>query len=170
MKTPSSSARKSLIVQTRLQGNEMKYFWVLSLLVCSTPLTAAGDDCCITGIMAPTNQIDLLPGQSVIFKPAKGKMQEIRIIEGNIKPGAGELRADFSSGPNEAKLIVTNGSGEAYNYSAWILDKKGAQKGVSTSICTVRPGLFSLEHWPYPIKAIRIGTFKSSKNSKIICR
>ncbi len=149
----------------------MKYFLALPLLALAQPIAAEkGSDCCITGIMAPVKQVDLRPGESIIFRPDKGIMREIRMVKGNIAPGPGEVRMDFSVEGGQTMLVAKNGGGSSFNYSAWILKKPGKKNGKRTSVCTLIGGISAFESWPYAIKAIRVGNFIASDDGMISCR
>lgn len=149
----------------------VKSVLALPLLALAQPIAAEKTGaCCITGIIAPAKQVDLRPGESIIFRPDNGYMREIRLVEGDIAPRTGEIRIDFSVEGRRTTLRAKNGGETAFNYSAWILKKPGKKKGKRTSVCTLLGGIGAFESWPYPMKAIRVGNFIASNDGMITCR
>ncbi len=124
----------------------------------------------VTAIMATSDRVDLLPGQTIIFKPEKGKMTFIRFVEGAIEPGDGELKLEFGSFAGQTSLIATSKTEQAHNYRAEIMKKLGAKKGKPTSVCTIIAGGSAFESWPYPIPVLRVMDFKATADNEMGCR
>ncbi len=88
----------------------------------------------------------------------------------------GRVRTSFLQVPGSAAMILTveNGYEGALNYRATMMTV--SQDGVRwerTSVCTVGPGIYSLEHWPYPIVALALDDFElASKDEpvEVVCR
>ena len=50
----------------------------------------------VIAILGDSDRVDLLPGQTIIFRPEAGKLTFIRFVEGPMEPEEGELNTSFS--------------------------------------------------------------------------
>lgn len=124
----------------------------------------------ITGIMSVADRLDLLPGQSIIFKPDRGKMTMIRFFEGELEPEDGEIMLEFGTLAGQTSLVATNRSDTPFRYKAEILKQAGAKKGKKTSTCTLLPGIKVFESWPHAIAALRVSEFAAASDGDMSCR
>lgn len=90
------------------------------------------------------------------------------------QPGK-RLRFTFRQAPDseDMLLVVENQHATALSYDAGMLLLAGEELAWSaTSVCTVQPGIFSIEHWPHPIMAISVGGFElaPSASEEVVCR
>lgn len=124
----------------------------------------------ITAILTNSDRVDLLPGQTIIFKPDKGKMTRIRFVDGPMEPGEGELKLEFGMLGGQTSLIATSKSELAYTYRAEIVKHLGAKKGKPTSVCTIMAGGGAFEVWPGKIPVLRVMDFKPATDGNMVCR
>jgi hypothetical protein len=124
----------------------------------------------ITAIMSISDQVDLLPGQAIIFKPEKGKLTMIRFVEGPMEPGPGELRLEFGEMAGQTSLIASSGADVPFNYRAEILKHPGAKKGKATRVCTIIAGGGAYETWPYAITSLRVKGFAPAPAGEMSCK
>ena len=124
----------------------------------------------VTAIMSVADRLDLLPGQSIVFKPDRGKMTMILFVEGPWEPKAGEIKLEFTSIAGQASLVATNKSDKPFAYRAEILKKAGAKKGKKTSTCTLVPGIAAYETWPHAIAALRVSDFAPAPDGEMVCK
>lgn len=113
--------------------------------------------------------LTILMGETWIFHIENGQPAGARRAGPDEKPASGEFKAtlDRSGG---ATMIVTNNSGEWYNYRAFITAKPG-HKGNRTSVCTLMPGGRQVfENWPEPFAAIRIADFAEAPDGEMRCQ
>jgi hypothetical protein len=123
----------------------------------------------IIAILGDSDRVDLLPGQTIIFRPEAGRLTMIRFVEGPIEPGDGELKLEFGSLAGQTSLIATSKADQGFNYQAEIVKKLGAKKGKKTSVCTIIAGGGAFETWPYPIPVLRIMNFKAAAEGEMVC-
>jgi hypothetical protein len=88
----------------------------------------------------------------------------------------GRTRVSFRQAPGSEEMILTveNGYEGALNYRAamMVVGPNGAQ-WAATSVCTVGPGIYSVEHWPHPIVAVALGEFEIAPKDQpveVVCR
>jgi len=88
---------------------------------------------------------------------------------------AKRLRLTFRQAPgsDDMLLVVENEHAASLTYDAGMLHI--GEDGLlwsATSVCTVRPGIFNMEHWPHPIVALSIGGFAldPSAPDEVVCR
>ena len=124
----------------------------------------------VIAILGDSDRIDLLPGQTIIFRPDAGKLTLIRFVEGPMEPQEGELKLEFGSLAGRTSLIATSKSDQAFNYSAEIVKKLGAKKGKKTSVCTIIAGGGAFETWSQPIPVLRVMNFKPAADGEMGCR
>ena len=124
----------------------------------------------VIAILGDSDRVDLLPGQTIIFRPEAGKLTFIRFVEGPMEPEEGELKLAFGSLAGQTSLIVSSKSDQAFNYSAEIVKKLGAKKGKRTSVCTIIAGGSAFEMWPHAIPVLRVMNFKPAAGGEIGCR
>jgi hypothetical protein len=124
----------------------------------------------IIAILGDSDRVDLLPGQTIIFRPEAGRLTMIRFVEGPIEPADGELKLEFGSLAGQTSLIATSKADQAFNYQAEIVKKLGAKKGKKTSVCTIIAGGGAFETWPYPIPVLRVMNFKAAAEGEMVCR
>ena len=124
----------------------------------------------VTAILGDSDRVDLLPGQTIIFRPEAGKLTFIRFVEGPMEPQEGELKLEFGSLAGQTSLIATSKSDQAYSYSAEIVKKLGAKKGKKTSVCTIIAGGGAFETWPQRITVLRVMNFKPAADGEFGCR
>lgn len=86
------------------------------------------------------------------------------------------LRLSFrqASGTEDMLLTVENGYEGVLTYEAamMIIGERGAQ-WVRTSVCTVPPGIYTLEHWPHAIVALSLSNFRigpKGEVGEVVCR
>lgn len=142
----------------------------MAALFLAAPLAAEEPEGVVTTIIASADHIDLLPGQSVIFRPDGGQMTMIRIVEGKMEPMEGELRLEFGTIMGQASLIASSMADIGYNYRAEILKKPGDKKGKPTTVCTIIPNGGAYETWPYAIAAIRVKQFTEAGDGMMGCQ
>jgi hypothetical protein len=63
------------------------------------------------------------------------------------------------SADNGTMLMVSNATGEALNYQAFIAEDEFG-KGTRTSVCTLMAGPLAIEHWPQRLPGVRITNFE----------
>lgn len=85
------------------------------------------------------------------------------------------LRVTFRQAPDseDMLLVLENQYGKSLTYDAGMLVLGGDSLSWSpTSVCTVRPGIISMEHWPHPIMAVSLGGFavEAPPSEEIVCR
>ncbi len=155
----------------------MEFKRILTLAVCAAAVMAmpanadtAPSEGVVIAIMGDSDRIDLLPGQTIIFQPEKGRMTSIRFVKGPMEPEKGELKLEFGSLGGQTSLIVTSKTEQSFNYSAEIVKKMGAKKGKKTSVCTIIAGGGAFETWPHPIPVLRIMNFKPAADGEMGCR
>ena len=124
----------------------------------------------VTAILGDSDRVDLLPGQTIIFRPENGKMTFIRFVEGPMEPQEGELKLEFGSLAGQTSLIASSKSDQAFNYSAEIVKKLGVKKGKKTSVCTIIAGGSAFEMWPHAVPVLRVMNFKPAAASEMGCR
>ena len=155
----------------------MAFKQILTLAACATAFLAApvsADNAPAEGvviaILGDSDRVDLLPGQTIIFRPEAGKLTFIRFVEGPMEPEEGELKLEFGKLAGQTSLIATSKSVQAYNYNAEIVKKLGAKKGKRTSVCTIIAGGGAFETWPHPISVLRVMNFKPAADGEMVCR
>jgi hypothetical protein len=124
----------------------------------------------VIAILGDSDRVDLLPGQTIIFRPKGGKLTMIRFVEGPMEPDEGELKLEFGSLAGQTSLIATSKADQPFDYQAEIVKNLGAKKGKKTSVCTIIAGGGAFETWPYPIPALRIMNFKPAADGEMACR
>lgn len=124
----------------------------------------------VIAILGDSDRVDLLPGQTIIFRPEAGKLTFIRFVDGPMEPQDGELKLEFGSLGGQTSLIATSKSDQAFNYQAEIVKKLGAKKGKKTSVCTIIAGGGAFETWPYAIPVLRVMNFKPAADGEMGCR
>lgn len=132
----------------------MRYraFAIAAGLIAATPVQAE----------APMGLV-IHPGESIIFRLVDGQPADVRRAEDNVEAKDGEISARMSGG-GMVMLAVRNSGGEALNYRAFIV--RGDQdKGRRTSVCTLFPGVLSMETWQEPIGGIRVADFTPAGDS-----
>ena len=139
----------------------------LAVPVYADPAPAEGF---VIATMGDSDRVDLLPGQTIIFRPVAGKLTSIRFVKGTIEPDAGELKLEFGSVGGQTSLIASSKAEQAFNYNAEIVKKMGAKKGKKTSVCTIIAGGSAFETWPYPIPVLRVMNFKPAAEGEMGCR
>jgi opacity protein-like surface antigen len=138
---------------------------------CASAASAADEkEGVVTAIMAAADRLDLLPGQSILFTPDRGKMTMILFTEGKWEPDDGQIKLEFTSAGEQASLVVTNKSDQPFRYKAEILKELGAKKGKATSTCTLIPGIMAFEQWPHSIAALRVSDFAPAPDGEMVCR
>lgn len=72
--------------------------------------------------------------------------------------GKDRLRITFRQAPalDDMVLIIQNGFDDPLYYNAHMLEGESWE---ATSVCTVLPGIYAFEHWPYAIVALSLGDF-----------
>ena len=151
----------------------MRSFVVAAMLAALSPAMASAADekeGVVTAMMAVADRIDLLPGQSIVFKPDRGKMTTILFVEGNWEPKEGEIMLEFGTLAGQTSLVATNKSDMPFRYKAEILKQAGAKKGTRTSTCTLIPGVAAFETWPQAIAALRVSEFAPAPEGEMVCR
>jgi hypothetical protein len=124
----------------------------------------------VIAIMGDSDRVDLLPGQTIIFRPDAGKLTFIRFVKGAMEPKEGELKLEFGSLGGQTSLIATSKADQGFNYNAEIVKKMGAKKGKKTSVCTIIAGGGAFETWPYAIPVLRVMNFKPAAEGEMGCR
>ena len=108
--------------------------------------------CALLIAAAPAQELPgltVLMGESWIFHIEKGQPAGARRAGSDDKPGEGEIKVTLSR-DGGATMIVTNNSGEWYDYRAFISAKPG-HKGNRTSVYTLMDGgRMAVETWPEP--------------------
>jgi hypothetical protein len=138
-------------------------------VVSSQPADAVLDDAMTTkmaavfapgGTGATATEADVVAGQ--LHLKQETPSQAIRVT---FRQAAG----------NDAMLLtIQNGYGGRLSYNAGMLSPSaaGLQWRV-TSVCTVRPDIYGMEHWPHPIVSVSLGAFSVDPNAsldQILCR
>lgn len=124
----------------------------------------------MTAMMAAADRLDLLPGQSIIFTPDRGKMTMILFVEGAWEPDEGQIKLEFTTMAGQASLVATNKTEQPFRYRADILKSAGAKKGKKTSTCTLIPGIAVFESWPQAIPALRVSEFAAAPEGEMVCQ
>jgi hypothetical protein len=106
-------------------------------------------------------------GEAYIFRVENGQPVEARRATESEEPQQGELKAELSA-RSGSMLMVTNKTGAALNYQAYIARDESA-RGTRTSVCTLMAGLFVMESWPNNLPGIRITNFEPAGND-MVCR
>ena len=155
----------------------MKLIQILVSAACATAFLAApvsADSAppqgVVIAILGDSDRVDLLPGQTIIFRPDAGKLTFIRFVEGPMEPQDGELKLEFGKLAGQTSLIATSKADVAFSYSAEIVKNLGAKKGKKTSVCTIIAGGGAFETWPQPIPVLRVMNFKPSADGETVCR
>lgn len=114
--------------------------------------------------------LTIMLGEAWIFRVEQGQPAGARAAKPDDKPGEGEIRVTLDRDQRGVMMVVTNNSGEWYNYRAFISAKAG-HKGNRTSVCTLMPGeRISVEMWPEPFPAIRIADFTEARDGELRCQ
>ena len=150
----------------------LKYILALAAAVVTAPVRADVEPAegVVIAILGDSDRVDLLPGQTIIFRPEAGKLTFIRFVEGPMEPEEGELKLEFGKLAGQTSLIATSKSDQAFNYSAEIVKKLGAKKGKRTSVCTIMAGGGAFETWLHPIPVLRVMNFKPAADGEMVCR
>jgi hypothetical protein len=152
----------------------MRKLFLAACLAAMTPHMASAaeeeGEGVVTGMMAVADRLDLMPGQSIVFTPDRGKMMTILFVEGPWKIGEGQIKLEFTSAGGQASLVVENRTATPFRYSAEILKKAGAKKGKKTSTCTLIPAVMAFETWPQEIAALRVSDFAAAPEGEMVCR
>jgi len=133
------------------------------------------------------------PAEAVIDDAVAAKMIAVfapggsgeNATEADVIPGTTDLRQDAPSQAirvsfrqaahsDQMVLAVQNGYGGRLAYDAGMLTPSG-DGGVwrETSVCTLRPDLYGMEHWPHAIVSLSLGAFtidRTAPADEIICR
>ena len=144
--------------------------WATAFLAAPISADSASAEGVVIAMLGDSDRVDLLPGQTIIFRPEAGKLTFIRFVEGPMQPQAGELKLEFGPLAGQTSLIATSKSDRAFNYSAEIVKKLGAKKGKKTSVCTIIAGGGAFETWPQPIPVLRVMNFKPAVDGEMGCR
>lgn len=123
----------------------------------------------VIALLGDSHRVDLVRGQSIIFRPDKGKMAQIRFVEGPMEPGEGELRLDFAGLDKTSKLMVKSRADKAYSFRAAIIKMLGAKKGKPTMVCTIIAGGNASKSWPGDISYLRISEFNPTAADQSSC-
>jgi hypothetical protein len=108
-------------------------------------------------------------GETWLFRVEQGQPLAARKAAADAKPASGELLVSMKAEMG-TMMTVTNNSGKAYDYRAFMMRQPGAREE-RTSVCTlVGGGPLSIEHWPYSIAAIRIADFTETDSQHLVCR
>jgi hypothetical protein len=86
------------------------------------------------------------------------------------------IRVTFrqAAGDDSMLLAIQNGYEGRLSYNAGMLTPtaQGLQWSV-TSVCTVRPDVYGMEHWPHPIVSVSLGGFSVDPHAsldQVLCR
>lgn len=86
------------------------------------------------------------------------------------------LRVSFRQAPGVEDMLLTveNGYEGMLTYEAvmMIIGEQGGE-WVRTSVCTVPPGIYTLEHWPHAIVAVSLSNFQvgpKGEVGEVVCR
>ncbi len=115
----------------------------------------------------PRPGLFLRSGQAYIFRVENGQPVDVRPAAADEAPQDGELKAEMSA-RGGTTLMVTNRSGAALNYEAYIA-KDEFERGQRTSVCTLLSGPFAIEQWPERLRGIRITNFVPAGDG-MVCR
>jgi hypothetical protein len=104
-------------------------------------------------------------GKAVLFKVVDGQPAEVRPASADEQPRDGEIRVTLRGG----MMTVLNSGPQTYDYQAFIA-KDAAAKGQRTSVCTLMPGIASMESWPGALPGIRLTNFTPAEAGAMNCR
>ena len=86
------------------------------------------------------------------------------------------LRISFRQTPGVEDMLLTVENGYegmlTYEAAMMIIGEQGGE-WVRTSVCTVPPGIYTLEHWPHAIVAVSLSNFRVGPKGEagaVVCR
>jgi hypothetical protein len=114
---------------------------------------------------APPPGLFVGQGKAYLFKVVDGQPAEARPAAADENPQQGEIRVALRGG----MMTVLNAGPQSYDYQAFIA-KDGAEKGQRTSVCTLMPGVASMESWSGDLPGIRLANFTPAEPEAMVCR
>jgi hypothetical protein len=120
------------------------------------------------------NNLMIFGGEIIVFRldPADRFHRVSFVASGDearsrtLQPG--ELRATLQAGTEGTTLTMESAHAEWLNYVAVMATPDG--KGQKTSVCTLIPGKFVIEHWPHGIIYLGLANFDAAPEGQAVCR
>lgn len=121
---------------------------------------------------------DPLSGRMISLMAGQGDEPRMHNTEMGLEGPADRLRVTFrqAADSDQTLLVIENGYDGPVTYRALmrVLTRDGT-RWEQTSVCTVLPGIFSVEHWPHPIVSIALKDFTITPslgegNDEVVCR
>ncbi len=104
--------------------------------------------------------LTMRPGESWMFRIAKGQPAQARRVAANARPAPGEVKATMLSALGTS-MTLSNNSPIAYTFRAELLGvPAGAGKPAARTCTLAAHGKPVLEYWPTKAAMVRIGEFK----------
>lgn len=119
------------------------------------------------------DNVMIFAGEAVIVRleDKDGRLVPVLVVggaEAQREPVEGEIRIRFTEQDGQAFMEVKSRHSKAVHYGAVMVTPDG--KPSRTSVCTLTPGRFVIEHWPHPIVQMALSNFVEQADDAVVCR
>ena len=104
--------------------------------------------------------VTIAPGESVVISlgPQGPVVADDTVLtKRENRPWGDGVRLKFSETADGGQTVLTVGYDRPVDYEARMFNAAG--QNATTSICVVKPHMFSIEHWPHPIARLELSNF-----------
>ena len=109
--------------------------------------------------------LTLTHGDTMQFRvDAAGVLTDARHVAKDTRPAMGEIRVHYTAMGGASVLHLTNAGPLAYRFVATL-----STDAAPAPVCTLLPGLSSIEHWPYVAASITLSRFTPAPDGAIAC-